>query len=97
MRLALKPADPLCKGRQKALRPDPRTTAAQSQTSRLTKTLFARRYSRDFIRNTGKPGIRAQNTAKITARRKDANGVRWKNLLRRYEVRRHWPENSPSL
>src|ERR1700685_2241688 len=50
--LRFKPADPSCKGRQKALRPDPRTTAAQSHTSRLTRlysqvfySQFARLYS----------------------------------------------------
>ena len=70
-------------------------------TLHYSRDLFESLYSQVFIRNTGKPRLAQEDTAKITeplitAHRKDPNGVRWKNLLRRYEVRRHWPENSPS-
>src|SRR5208282_397769 len=52
----------LCKGRQKALRPDPRTTAAQSHTSR-------RLYSQVFIRQTLFATQGNQGSRKKTPRR----------------------------
>jgi hypothetical protein len=75
MRLSRHPAD---------YQPPLDSTHAKPADQRSTVTLQ--------FRKTGKPRL-TQDTAmnvdqQITARRKSTNGVRWKNLLRRYRVRR---------
>jgi hypothetical protein len=77
--VALRPADhlagPLASTRAKTRRPNAAHVISSSQ-HRETKTQA--RHSAVIV----------ESLISITARRKSTNGVRWKNLLRRYRIRR---------